>query len=222
MTLSRKENIFLAKKQFVEMVYNTAYIEGCNVTFPQTQTILEGAIVKNVPVDDIRVVLNLRNAWKHMLNTIDDPLNLNYICKINDFVSNNESLDWGVLRYGKTSVTGTSYIPDIPEEEKVKKHLMIINNIPDTKERAKEYFCYAVRNQLFWDGNKRTSTIVANKILIEGGEGILTIDKTIAEEFNTTLKNYYEYNAKQPLKDCLEKATKILTLNINKNSCIKR
>lgn len=222
MTLSRKENIFLAKKQFVEMVYNTAYIEGCNVTFPQTQTILEGAVVKNVAVDDIRVVLNLRNAWKHMLNTIDEPLDLNYICKINDFVSNNESLDWGVLRYGKTSVTGTSYIPEIPEKEKVEKHLELINSISDTKEKAKEYFCYAVKNQLFWDGNKRTSTIVTNKILIEGGEGVLTIDKNIAEEFNTTLTNYYESNNKQPLKDCLEKATKILTININNSVCRKR
>lgn len=42
--LTREQNIFLAKKAFVELVYNTAYIEGCNVTFPQTQTIIDGEI----------------------------------------------------------------------------------------------------------------------------------------------------------------------------------
>ena len=41
--LTRQQNIFLAKKTFTELVFNTAYIEGCNVTFPQTQTIIDGA-----------------------------------------------------------------------------------------------------------------------------------------------------------------------------------
>ncbi len=56
--LTREQNIFLAKKTFVELVYNTAYIEGCNVTFPQTQTIIDGAVVNGVAVDDIQTVLN--------------------------------------------------------------------------------------------------------------------------------------------------------------------
>ncbi len=46
--MTREQNIFLAKKTFVELVYNTAYIEGCNVTFPQTQTIIDGAMVNGV------------------------------------------------------------------------------------------------------------------------------------------------------------------------------
>ena len=45
--MTRKENVFLAKKLFVELVYNTAYIEGLNITFPQTQTIIDGEIVNN-------------------------------------------------------------------------------------------------------------------------------------------------------------------------------
>lgn len=43
--LTRQQNIFLAKKTFTELVFNTAYIEGCNVTFPQTQTIIDGAVI---------------------------------------------------------------------------------------------------------------------------------------------------------------------------------
>lgn len=212
--LTRKENLFLAKKLLVEVVYNSAYIEGCNVTFPQTQTILDGAVINNVSVDDIQTVLNLRDAWKYLLANIDTPLDLSYICKINEFVSRNESLEWGVLRYGEISVSGTSFIPPVPQADDVSLALDNINKIQDTKERAKEYFCYAVKNQLFWDGNKRTSTIIANKILIEGGQGILTIDKNIAEEFNITLTEYYEFDIKQPLKDCLAKAIK--TLNLRK------
>ena len=59
-------------------------------------------------------------------------------------------------------------------------------------ERALEYFAYACKQHLFWDGNKRTSTMVASKILIESGEGILTIGKDHAEEFNRTLELWEE------------------------------
>jgi hypothetical protein len=51
--LTRQQNIFLAKKIFTELVFNTAYIEGCNVTFPQTQTIIDGAVINGVSVDDL-------------------------------------------------------------------------------------------------------------------------------------------------------------------------
>lgn len=85
--MNREENVFLAKKLFTELVFNTAYIEGVNVTFPQAQAIIDGAIVNNVPVSDIQTVLNLRDAWKYILETLDAPLTLDYICKVNERVS---------------------------------------------------------------------------------------------------------------------------------------
>lgn len=206
--LTREQNIFLAKKVFVELVYNTAYIEGCNVTFPQTQTIIDGAVVNGVSVDDIQTVLNLRDAWKYCIETIDAPLDLDYICKINEFVSRNESLQWGILRSGKVGVG--DFIPTVPIKEEVLKEIDRINRIEDSVEKALEYFAYACKQQLFWDGNKRTSTIVASKILIESGNGILTIGKDNAEEFNTTLNNWYLKDELQPLKDCLKKSMKTL------------
>lgn len=208
--LTRKQNIFLAKKVFVELVYNTAYIEGCNVTFPQTQTILDGAVVNGVAVDDIQTILNLRDGWRYCIETVDEPLTLEYICKINEYVSRNESLQWGVLRTGKVGVG--DFIPSVPVKENVLKEIERINNIANKIDRALEYFAYACKQQLFWDGNKRTSTIVASKILIQAGEGVLTIGKDNAEEFNTALNNWYLKEQLQPLKDCLKKCIKTLEL----------
>lgn len=208
--LTREQNIFLAKKTFAELVYNTAYIEGCNVTFPQTQTIIEGAKISGVTVDDIQTVLNLRDAWKYCIGNIDDLLNLEYICKINELVSRNESLQWGVLRNGTVGVG--DFIPSVPVKEEVIKEIDRITSIDDPVERALEYFAYACKQQLFWDGNKRTSTIVASKILIESGNGILTIGKDNAEEFNISLNNWYMQDELQPLKDCLRKCIKMLEI----------
>lgn len=208
--LTREQNIFLAKKTFSELVYNTAYIEGCNVTFPQTQTIIDGAVVNGVAVDDIQTVLNLRDAWKYCIENVDAELNLDYICKINEFVSRNESLQWGALRTGTVGVG--DFTPTIPIKEKVLQELDRIKQIIDPVEKALEYFAYACKQQLFWDGNKRTSTIISSKILIESGNGILTIGKNNAEEFNTTLNEWYLKNELRPLKDCLKKCIKTLDI----------
>lgn len=208
--LTREQNIFLAKKTFVELVYNTAYIEGCNVTFPQTQTIIDGAVVNGIAVDDIQTVLNLRDAWKYCIENVEHLLNLEYICKINELVSRNESLQWGTLRTGKVGVG--DFIPSVPVKEEVIKKLDKIIGIDNPVERAIEYFLYACKQQLFWDGNKRTSTIVASKILIESGNGILTIGKENAEEFNITLNNWYLKNEAEPLKACLKRCIKTLEI----------
>ncbi len=143
------------------------------MTFPQTQTIIDGAVVSGISVDDIQTVLNLRDGWKFVINSVDATLTLEYICKINEYVSRNESLEWGVLRKGTVGVG--DFIPSIPIKENVLKEIERIKEINSPIDRALEYFAYACKQQLFWDGNKRTSTMVASKILIENGQGILIL-----------------------------------------------
>ena len=53
---------------------------------------------------------------------------------------------------------------------------------------------YEMRNQLFWNGNKRTSMIIANKIMIENGKGIITIKEENLLEFNQPLTKFYNTN----------------------------
>ncbi|WP_088049430.1 Fic family protein [Virgibacillus dakarensis] len=193
-TLSQKENIFLAKKVLVRAIYNSARLEGINVTFPQTKTIMEGVSVSNVSVDDVQTILNLRNAWRYVLNHLKTPFDLDFAKKINGYVSYNESLDWGVLRYGNVGITDVAYQPDVPDEKEVKKQLDDLLKIENETERAITYMLWGMRSQLFWDGNKRTSTICANKILIENGNGILTVPENQLEEFNERLSAFYETN----------------------------
>lgn len=197
-----KENFFIAKRMLSQIIYNSAYLEGCNVTFPQTETILNGMQISGVSVSDIETILNLRNAWKYLLNNINkDPLTVEYICRINEDISRNESLDWGVLRYGNVGVSGTDFIPPIPEKEIVEGKLNAIKQMDDAIDRAVNYFAWAVKNQLFWDGNKRTSTLVANAILIQAGAGLFTVNEKNGQEFNEALSYYYNTDDCSRLKD---------------------
>ena len=202
--MDKKTTVFLAKKLFTELVFNTAYIEGVNVTFPQTQTILDGGIVNQVPVSDIQTVLNLRDAWRYCINNFESKTNYDFLCKINEMVSRNESPAWGSLRTGKVDISGTDYMPEIPREDEVKEELYKILIIPDAVEKALEGFSYIVYHQLFWDGNKRTATIFASKILMEAGIGILSIGRSEGEKFNETLLQYNDTGDSKELKECLK------------------
>lgn len=198
--LTLEQNTFLAKRNIIDNIYAGARMEEINVTFLQVKKILEGINVPNLKIDEIQCILNLRDAWKYVINNIKEEFNINFICKINELVARNESIEWGVLRSGNVQITGTEYIPDVPEEEVVKKQIAEILKIKNTTERAIEYMLYGMRSQLFWDGNKRTSMICANKIMIENGNGIIKVLDNKLEEFNTLLSEFYTSNDKVKIK----------------------
>lgn len=79
--LSPEQSLFLAKKKWDENVYCGMKMENRAVTFPQTQTILNGINVPNVQLDDIQEILNMRDAWKFLLSTINEEVTFEYWCK---------------------------------------------------------------------------------------------------------------------------------------------
>lgn len=189
--MTKEQNIFVAKRNIVSYIYNSAKLEGCNVTFPETQTILDGVNVGSVKLDDIQTILNLRDAWRFVLSTIDIAFDLDYLCEINGHVSRNESLKWGALRTGNVGISGTDYIPPVPDRKSAMSELERLSKIQSVTKRAIAFFLWACRAQLFWDGNKRTSMIAANKMLIAAGEGILTVKDSQVMEFNKRLLEFY-------------------------------
>lgn len=199
--LTPEQSLFLAKKKWDENVYCGMRMENRAVTFPQTRTILNGVNVPNVQLDDIQAILNMRDAWRFLLQTVADPLTLEYICKLNGFIARNEALEWGKLRTGTVGISGTDYVPPVPSQNAVESDLTAIldNDTTDT-EKALTAFLWGARGQLFWDGNKRTGMTVANKILISAGAGILTITDKHMEQFNTLLLDYYNTGEGERIK----------------------
>ena len=199
--LTPEQSAFLAKKKWDENVYCGMRMENRAVTFPQTKTILNGVNVPNVQLDDIQAILNMRDAWRFLLQTIDEPLTLAYVCKLNGFIARNEALEWGKLRTGTVGISGTEYMPPVPSENGAESDLAAILSRNTTgTEKALAAFLWGTRAQLFWDGNKRTSMTVANKILISAGAGILTITDQRMEQFNALLLDYYNTGEGEALK----------------------
>ena len=197
--LSKEQNLFLAKEELVSNIYNSARLEGINITYEETKKVLEGLNVPNLRLDEINCILNLRDAWNFTLSNIDTDVTLDFICKVNSFVSRNESLEWGVLRTGKVGINGVDYIPNIPEREDVIVNIENILKEENITSRSLNLMLYLMRSQLFWDGNKRTAMIVANKLLISNGCGIISIKEDDINEFNKLLTEYYNTGNKEKI-----------------------
>lgn len=199
--LTPEQSLFLAKKKWDENVYCGMKMENRAVTFPQTKTILNGVNVPNVQLDDIQAILNMRDAWKYLLNTVNAPVTLAYMCKLNAYIARNEALEWGRLRTGTVALSGTDYTPPVPKQETVRQELSdILCADTAATEKALNAFVWGARGQFFWDGNKRTSLTLANKILIQAGAGILTITDKHMEQFNVLLLDYYNTGIRDKLK----------------------
>ena len=203
--LTPEQSLFLAKKKWDENVYCGMKMENRAVTFPQTQTILNGVNVPNVQLDDIQAILNMRDAWKFLLGTVNEEVTFEYWCKLNEYIARNEALEQGRLRTGIVGISGTDYEPPIPNKEKTIEELKSILSTSNASatDKALEAFVWGTRGQFFWDGNKRTSLMLANKILVSSGSGIMTITDKYMEQFNTILLNYYNTGKSEELKQFL-------------------
>lgn len=202
--LTPEQSRFLAKKKWDENVYCGMQMENRAVTFPQTKTILEGINVPNVRLDDIQAILNMRDAWRFVLDTMGQPVTLEYWCKLNEYIARNEALEWGKLRTGCVPISGTDYAPPVPVLDTVRRELeQLLTADTSATERALSVFTWGTRGQFFWDGNKRTSLVLANKLLLEAGAGMLTITAKHMERFNTLLLSYYDTGDARALTDFL-------------------
>ena len=200
-SLTPEESIFLAKKKWDENVYCGMRMENRAVTFPQTKTILDGVNVPDVQLDDIQAILNMRDVWRYLLSTVDQPVTLEYLCALNGYIARNEALVWGKLRTGRVGISGTDYLPPLPSQETAERELSeILNKDTSATDKALTAFLWGTRAQLFCDGNKRTSMTLANKILIASGAGILTVTDRHMERFNTLLLGYYDTGKGEELK----------------------
>lgn len=197
--LSRKESVYLLKKNIVELVYNAGKFEGLNTTLLQTEEIIKYNRANNVTVDDVLTVVNLKRGFEMLLNDVQEPL-LETSKRINRIVAAEDALFPGEIRTGGVEVSTVQgrYVPPMLTEAEVKNQYdKIMNQDISETEKALRLFLFISKNQIFWDGNKRTALLTANKIMFQTGVGLLSVPENQFMNFNNLLSNYYNSDSEK-------------------------
>ena len=197
--MTLEENIFVAKRNVVDSIWKSANLEGIAVTYPQTETIFQGLGIQNMKVKDINAIVNLKHSWEFILENIKYPIDLNYICKINQLIG-----EANVNPFPGLSMGGTDWKPEIPDKEKVNDSLnKILESENSATEKAINLMLYLMRSQLFYDGNKRTSMMAANQVMIQNGAGIISVPIKYQEKFLELLVKFYETNNMDEIRELI-------------------
>lgn len=194
--LSRKESVYLLKKNIVELVYNAGKFEGLDTTLLQTEEIIKYNRANNVAVDDVLTVVNLKRGFEMLLNDVQEPL-LETSKRINRIVAAEDALFPGEIRTGGVEVSTIQgrYVPPMLTEDEVEdQYDKILNQEISETEKALRLFLFISKNQIFWDGNKRTALLTANKIMFSQGLGLLSVPESVFAKFNELLSMYYNSN----------------------------
>lgn len=159
---------------FTQLVHITSRFEGVTTTLPETQTIIDGLGVSGVPVDDINTIVQLKRAWQYII-TEESPLTLAVEQKINQITARGD------------------FVPPEVDFSKEKKYFDMLMEQPKMSmtEKALRLMYHNMRQQIFWDGNKRTAFLAANKLLIDHGIGILSISLDLWPKWNGLISDYY-------------------------------
>ena len=204
--LSRKESVYLLKKNIVELVYNAGKFEGLNTTQLQTEEIIKYNRANNMTVDDVLTVVNLKRGFEMLLNDVQEPL-LETNKRINRIVAAEDALFPGEIRTGGVEVSTIQgrYVPPMLTEDEVQnKYDEIMNRYISETEKALRLFLFISKNQIFWDGNKRTALLTANKIMFRHGLGLLSIPEKYFTLFNELLSTFYNSNKKENFDEILD------------------
>lgn len=189
------ENVRFAKSNMKANIHYLAMLEGIKLSFQQTANIVDNGIINGILAGDVQQILNLKFAWefildKTILNTKSDYNVLLYIVKkINEGFFD----EYGRVRGVPTRIVGSSYIPPIPNEEKIKEDIDNILNLDlEPIDVAIELFLYVMKGYFFVDGNKRTAFIYVNHYLIVNGVGLIVVPYSSFTEFKKLMFDYYE------------------------------
>lgn len=113
---------------------------------------------------------------------------------VHSLVAREEALEWGVFRTGSVTIAGTDYEPPSWEslESIFGEGLKTLRQIESLHERAIAMYLFGALNQFLHDGNKRTSRLMMNGILLGAGEDAISVPARRRLEFNEAMIRFYD------------------------------
>lgn len=174
------------------------------------KTLLDGVTVGGRKVSDHEQILNLAASAKRLVEMVKRgrfALSKEIFTELHGLVARDEALEWGVFRGEGVEV---HYAPDVQLGEKG-RHTPTLTSpgaielnqrfragidaiqaeVPHPFERAASVFLFGALQQFFFDGNKRTSRLMMNGVLLSHGIDGISIPAAQAQDFNEKMVDFY-------------------------------
>ena len=190
--------LFIFQKNRAGIVWNSLGVfENNPSTLPQTETILQGQSVGGISIDQLSQVKRFGEATGALISAIKSKefsLDIEFAKRLHALVGKEEALEWGTLRTQQVHIHGVSHVP--PAAERLpslaeKGFTFLREHIANPIERAIATFLFISRSQFFFDCNKRTASLMMNGVLLAEGIYPITVLRETAEEFNDTIRAFY-------------------------------
>ena len=200
-TIHKKE----LERFVIELSWKSSRIEGNTYTLLDTEMLLkEGLKSKRNTESETRMVLNHKITFDYILKNKDSfkELSVEKIEKIHSPLSFDLGIQNGFRNFN-VGITGTLYRP-LPNKELIEKAfenlVKLINNTENSYAKALTSILLLSYIQGFEDGNKRTSRLVGNAILLANNLAPLSYRTTEEDEYKTATLIFYEQNSVEAFK----------------------
>lgn len=182
--MSRSMNVNYIRKYFVRFIYRSMKLARYECTFEEVEEILNNC---TNPTSEVEIaVKNYAEAWEKVLENKDQEVNKDFLLELHHILMK------GLNENVETELT------DIQAEE---VHIMINQPAKANTEIAIDVLEYILDKKLFSDGDVRVAIMFANKIMLEGGCGVITIREGLCDEFRVKLKAFHEENGFKQFKN---------------------
>ncbi len=194
-------------KMLAEYVWNASMLEGNPFTFPEVQTLIDGITVGGHKLSDEQEVLGLIGSTEEAIKLLRDgkfTFDRKTVTSLHAIVAEKQAFDAGFFRGEGDVITdvsvslpnGQRYHP--PKTEKGGQNLIDLfeNGAEQLRklppfEQGLAYSLFGAMSQFFYDGNKRTSRLMMNGILISHGIDAITVPAARRLEYNQKMSEFY-------------------------------
>lgn len=201
-TLLRRE----LERFTIELSWKSSQIEGNTYSLLETEELIKNKKeAKGHDKSEAIMILNHKNAFDIILEKRESfrDINILDIRSIHSELVKNLDIRSGI-RESAVGITGTKYKPIDNKYQiedaltKLVKHTKKISSIPD---KALIYLSMISYLQPFTDGNKRTSRMISNAVLLANGYFPLSYRSVDEVEYKKALIIFYEQNNIYHLKN---------------------
>ena len=183
----------------IELSWKSSQIEGNTYSLLETEELIKNKKeAKGHDKNEAIMILNHKTAFDIILEKKDSFKNISLldIRSIHSELTKNLEISTGIRESG-VGITGTKYLPLDNKwqlEEAIVKLIDQVNKSNNVPEKALIILSMIAYLLLFTDGNKRTSRMVSNAILLASGYFPLSYRSVDEVEYKKALILFYEQN----------------------------